>query len=282
MKIDIPILFEDQDLVVVNKPAGMVVNRARSYQGETLQDWFESTYSQAGKQAVSEWSSLLPDAFDDSYGAPTDIWQERTGMVHRLDKDTSGVLVFAKNPGSLLNLLYQFKMRKTSKKYLCLVHGGFSVKSDTIRMPLSRSSTDRQRFTVKIGGRMAVTHYEVTAYFGNIDFTKFTQLDTLTLKELRHKAAHLYQGFSVVECKIETGRTHQIRVHLASLQHPIVGDSTYTGKKRAKLDQLWCPRQFLHAAELQLQHPRTHELLTVTAPLTPDLSQVLSLLDDEH
>lgn len=279
--MNITILFEDQDLLVLNKPTGVAVNQATSYRGVSIQDWFNQTYlQQTLPPPIQEWSHLLPEEFDDSFGSPEQIWQERRGMVHRLDKDTSGVLVFAKNPGSLINLLYQFKMRKTSKKYICLVHGGFSVPEDTIRMPVGRSAYDRQKFMVKIGGRMAVTQYAVLSFFPEIHFDKFQFLPTELLKELRQKSKKLYQGFSLVECKIETGRTHQIRVHMASLQHPVVGDVTYSGKKRANLDRLWCPRQFLHAAELTLLHPRSQERLTFVAPLTTDLTKVLQLLED--
>lgn len=274
----ITVLFEDQDLVVISKPPGIVVNQADSVSRETIQDWFQE-YCQA-HPSNEDWQSLVPADFDANYGSPQDIFQQRRGLVHRLDKDTSGILVLAKNPGSLVNLLAQFKKRQTKKKYLCLTHGGFSIPEDTIKMPLGRASGDRKKFAVAISGRPAITHYKVVNSFAGLDFNHpfFEKLPQQVLKELRRRSQKIYQGFSLVECSIETGRTHQIRVHMASIKHPLVGDSTYVGRKRAKLDKIWCKRHFLHAQELTVTHPRTGKEQVFVADLSTDLKQVLELL----
>lgn len=296
-KINEPIiLFEDQDIVVINKPAGVVVNRAETTREQTLQDWFaqkiEATSDpHAGVEGSDDWSSLVPPDFDASFGSPEAIFAERLGMVHRLDKDTSGVMVWAKNPGALVHLLAQFKQRLVQKTYLCLTHGKFSLPVGSISAPLGRASQDRKIFAVQAEGRPAITDYQVLENFRGFSWELLEEVLALQpqwlqqpeklaakLKELKQKL-HLYQGFSLVECQPKTGRTHQIRVHLKHLHHPLVGDAVYVGKKRATLDALWCPRQFLHASELRLTHPRTGVELVFAAELQPDLITVLSLLE---
>jgi 23S rRNA pseudouridine1911/1915/1917 synthase len=285
--IDFEILFEDDDLVVINKPAGVVVNRAASAPVVTVQDWMDDRYQLQVKAESGEmqqdrsWWSLLPESFDPSYGEPEQVFMSRTGMVHRLDKDTSGVLILGKNPGSMLQLMSQFQERSTEKVYRCLVHGKFSQDADEIRFPIARSEFNRQRFTVTADGRPAVTEFTV------LDRYEFNQEKLITTieaaagekqaKEWQQKL-RVYEGFSLVECKPKTGRTHQIRVHMSYLQHPLVGDKLYVGKKRIKLDELWCSRQFLHAYSLTLKHPRTNEMMTFTAPLPEDLTETLSYL----
>ena len=166
------ILFEDQDILVIAKPGGMVTNRAQSVSGETLQDWFEKQQDQS---FPDDWSQLLPDDFSNEYGEPEEIYQERQGMVHRLDKDTSGVMVFAKHPGSLINLLKQFRLREVQKEYLALVHGQFRVEQGRLTAPLGRSRDNRQKFAVDIEGRKAVTEYAVEQTVDQLDFDKLTE-----------------------------------------------------------------------------------------------------------
>ena len=267
MTLNLPIIFEDQDLLVVAKPSSVVVNRAQSYPGETVQDWMKA-YLPAAAQQTDEWQSLVPADFSAEYGSPDDIFKSRVGMVHRLDKDTSGALVLAKNPGALVHLLAQFRERTVQKKYLCLVHGKFMLESGTVSLPLARRSDNRMRFGVVPEGRPAVTHYQVDQFFPTFN------PELLPASQQKQRFG-LYQGFSLVSCEPKTGRTHQIRVHMQHLQHPIVGDQLYVGKKRAKLDLLWCPRQFLHAKEIAFIHPRTNQPLTVQAPLPDDLNQAL-------
>lgn len=285
-KFNPEIILTDDDLMVISKPAGMVVNNAASAPGLTVQEWFKKQLGDSHFQAVlspdsqSDWMSMLPDDFSEEYGSATDIFQQRTGIVHRLDKDTSGALVLAKNPGSLINLMAQFKNRETSKQYQCLVHGKMTSAEDTILLPINRSTNNRLKFDVDAGGRPAETHYKVEQVF-DFDLQKFT----LRLAEQGLKIAHAEQklrtyeeGFSLLSCWPKTGRTHQIRVHLTYLNHPLVGDSKYLGKKRSKLDLAWCPRQFLHASQLEFTHPRRQEKVQVEAGLSEDLADVLQLL----
>lgn len=284
MKIEV--LYQDSDLVVISKPAGVVVNRATSAKGSTVQDWMDEQYQlseklQSGElQQDKSWWSLLPESFDASYGEPEQIFIDRSGMVHRLDKDTSGVLVLGKNPGSMLSLMSQFQARSVQKTYKCLVHGLFKQDSDIIRLPLGRSSHNRQRFAVMADGRSAETEFRVKGRY-SLNTEKVVALlqDNPQQKQLVASLSRLdTDGFSLVECRPKTGRTHQIRVHMAHLQHPLVGDRLYLGKKRIKLDEVWCPRQFLHAEAITFTHPRTNKKLTVTAALTADLSSALECL----
>lgn len=270
--MDIPIIFQDQDIVVISKPAGVVVNRATSVRGETLQDWFEEhiLQQQVGGEKVfptaESWQELVPADFDATYGTPEEIFKERSGMVHRLDKDTSGIIVFAKNPGALVHLLAQFRKREVSKKYVCLVHGKVQPERDVVRAPLGRAQgKNRKKFQVRPDGRPAETEYQVLNYWPT--FSEKAQ-QTLPKNVTTHPTYQ--QGFTLVQATPHTGRTHQIRVHFAHLGHPLVGDATYTGKKRAGVDSLWCPRHFLHASELRITHPRTELKETFQSDLSTD------------
>lgn len=265
------IIAEDQDLWVINKPPGLVVNRSKTIQEETLQDWLEEQLP----ADQTDWQELVPPDFDDQYGTPQKIFQQRLGLVHRLDRETSGVLVLAKNPGALVNLLQQFKDRSTQKHYLCLAHGNFRVPRGNIRAPIDRAHYDRQKMAVHPGGRPAVTQYQVKSYYPGL---KPSVIAKLFNKEEQRQLS-LYQGFSLVDCWPKTGRTHQIRVHLKHWRHPLVGDTKYVGRKRSRLDPIWCPRQFLHALSLTLTHPRMGKEVTYEAPLSSDLQQVLSYLE---
>lgn len=275
MNINLDILFEDDDLLAVAKPYGVVVNRSESYNFSTIQDWMADYLETHPFAAAAEnWQAMLPKDFQPVYGLPLDVFSDRIGMVHRLDKDTSGVLLLAKNPGSLINLLSQFKNRQVEKEYICLTHGKFALESGTISLPIARRNAKkndaRKKFGVASNGRPAVTHYQVEKYY--------PEFRSEMLEGSAPARIGLYQGFSLVKCQPKTGRTHQIRVHLQHLQHPIVGDQLYVGKKRAKIDALWCPRQFLHASKLTFTHPRTGEQLTIEAALPEDLSSVLRFI----
>lgn len=189
--------------MVVDKPAGMVVNRAQTTRGQlTLQDWL-----------MKEKQILI----------------DRAGIVHRLDKETSGVLVVAKSEPVMKALQEQFKRRLVKKTYWCLVHGLVVPKEGRINLPISRNPFNRQRFGVFIGGREAETDYQVLNYY------------------------HLgLEKFSLVEVKPKTGRTHQIRVHFKNLGFPLVGDEWYGGRKTSKKDRVWCPRLFLQAMAIEI------------------------------
>ena len=276
------ILYEDDDLLVINKSPDVVVNRAQTVTESTIQDWMENRLG--GVAAVDkisnnsdQWSYLVPGDFSAEFGAPSEIFRERLGVVHRLDKETSGVLLLAKNPGALVHLLHQFKTRQVTKTYLCLTHGKFKVTADTISAPLGRASQNRLQYAVRPEGREAVTEYEVQDFYPHLELEKLQALPQAKGENVR-KRVQIYQGFSLVRCWPKTGRTHQIRVHMAHVQHPLVGDATYAGKKRQSLDTIWCDRHFLHAETLQFTHPRTGEQLTITAPLTEDLQKALQFL----
>ena len=185
----------------------------------------------------------------------------RPGIVHRLDKATSGLLVVAKNDEAHRRLASQFVRRQVKKKYIALVHGWLKLDRGTISSSISRDRVRRTRMTTKgSGGREAITHYQVER-----------RLDSP------------YGKFTLLEIQIDTGRTHQIRVHLASLRHPVVGDTPYgapreiAAKPTARLP-LSLARNFLHAAALQFQHPRSGEPLSFTAPLPAELKDFLQQL----
>jgi 23S rRNA pseudouridine1911/1915/1917 synthase len=282
--LSIPLLFEDQDLAVVVKPSGVVVNNADTVSEPTLQDWWQEHLRKQSTENTQDWQKLVSSDFSDEYGSPENIFAERGGIVHRLDKETSGVMILAKNPGSLVNLLRQFRLREVQKKYVCLVHGKFQILEDVLQLPLSRSSLNRTKFQVQPTGRPAETQYQVQKTYTSLDAGQVvaalpsgakTQPE---FRNLRKKIMNTYQGFSLVYCWPKTGRTHQIRVHMSHIKHPIVSDLTYLGKKRSTLDTIWCPRLFLHAAELHVTHPRTGEKLSFTAELTEDLQKTLELL----
>ena len=272
------ILYEDQDIACINKPAGIVVNRAATVKEETVQDFWQAR--QGAQDFISDWQTLIPSDFQEDFGDPMAIWQERGGIVHRLDKDTSGVLLLAKNPGALLNLLAQFKQRQTQKVYQALVHGVPKLASGQIEASMARSRHNRLKFAIDQEGRPAVTSYQIKDIYPNL---RTEMLDDLSLRAHlpRKKIGHVYQaGFALLELQPKTGRTHQLRVHMSAMQHPIVGDAIYAGKKRARLDSLWCKRQFLHAWQLTFTNPRSQVQQTVEAPLAGDLQQ--SLLALQH
>jgi 23S rRNA pseudouridine1911/1915/1917 synthase len=258
------ILYEDEDIIVLNKPAGWVVNRAATYTDVTIQDWME-TKLKGSTLKVKSGGGVTQDE-DNEYGTPEEIFALRTGIVHRLDKDTSGTLLLAKNPVALAELMRQFRERETEKAYVALVHGKLIPSSGTIRLPMDRSFTERKKFSIQPGGRMSETEYKLLEHYPGLP------------KGISPKKGKSYQGFSLVELTPKTGRTHQIRVHMSAIKHPLVGDSMYAGKKRIALDNEWCPRQFLHAKKLCFTHPTSQERVCFESPLASDLSQVLESL----
>ena len=220
---DIPlaILYEDADLIVLNKPAGLVVHPAPGHAADTL-------------------VNALLHHCGDLQGIGGEL---RPGIVHRLDKDTSGVLVVAKNEAAVAALVAQFSSHSVRKEYLALVWGALKKPSGTVELPVGRHPVHRQKMAVTEKGRAAVTHYET-----------FAAGPLATLLRVR----------------IETGRTHQIRVHLAHLGHPVVGDSTYGRARQGLPADLSIPRQMLHAHVLEIAHPRDGRPLAFTAPLPAD------------
>ena len=236
---DIPldIVYEDDELIVVNKPAGLVVHPAAGISAGTLANALAYHFHQLSTRG----------------GAV------RPGIVHRLDKDTSGLIVVAKSEAAHENLADQFRAREVFKSYVALAHGRVEQESGRIEEPIARDPRNRTRMSVVRGGRPALTLYRVRRRY-----TRFTLLDV----------------------EIKTGRTHQIRVHLQWLKHPVVGDVVYGGGRdktvpdaqlRARINAL--NRQFLHAEQLAFRHPRTNEMLHLTTPLPPPLAKFLEDLE---
>lgn len=282
------IIFEDKYLLAINKPPRIVVNKAKTVSDDTIQSWFVNWFGgekQLEKLCANEsvWQHLINEDFSDKYGTPSEIFIQRQGIVHRLDKDTSGVLLLAKDPGTLVNLLKQFKERKISKKYLCLVHGKMRVESSVIRVPIARSTTDRHKFRADIDGKSSSTHYRVLRHYSPHDYSSIFQLDEgLTVAKFKKKLISYQQGFSLVECMPKTGRTHQIRVHMSHMGHPIVSDSVYGGEKRSSLDKLWCSRQFLHSSAISFLHPVSGEKMVIKADLFDDLQKIIDIFEKNN
>ncbi|OGY18303.1 MAG: hypothetical protein A2900_04570 [Candidatus Chisholmbacteria bacterium RIFCSPLOWO2_01_FULL_50_28] len=243
------VVYEDEVLCVINKPAGMVVNRSSTAPEETVQDWVEARPFFSSQKT--------------GYTPPNTYFSDRSGIVHRLDKETSGVLVVAKTPEAFSGLLAQFRERKVTKTYLALVHGMLEPKVGDVRLPLARNPRDRKRFAVSAFGKLSHTAWKVVRVYHEC-----------VKPGVRTKG---YQGFSLVEVEPQTGRTHQIRVHFSHLGHPVVSDQRYAGR-RAREDSLWCPRQFLHAFRISFFHPVRGVRLEFEAELPADLKTALTLL----
>ncbi|MDO8503413.1 MAG: RluA family pseudouridine synthase [bacterium] len=264
------VLYEDLSLLVINKPSGMVVNRAESVKGETLQDWVESYLKlevgsenvdkemRGGKSHFTPQSEAIP-ASHVSHLTSSEDFISRSGVVHRIDKETSGVLIIAKTPEAFEELQRQFKEREVEKTYVALVHGRVSPEEGIINAPVGRLPWNRERFGVFPGGREAETKYQVVRYY---------------------PASHISPStsYSLVEFYPKTGRTHQIRVHAKSIGHVIVSDIFYAGRKTSRRDRTWCPRLFLHASLITFTHPDVGKRMKVEAPLPQDLQSALDAL----
>lgn len=232
----------------------MVVNRAESVVGETVQDWVEKNVKiHPQRDTVLSKSEFASARIGFDIGRLG--FYQRNGIVHRIDKETSGVLLVAKTPEAFAELQRQFKGREVKKTYLALVHGRMELASGVINAPVGRLPWNRERFGVLPGGRGAVTSYKA-------------------IKLLSYEA----DDYSLVEFYPKTGRTHQIRVHAKYLHHPLVGDSFYAGRKTARRDRQWCPRLFLHAAKISFTHPVTRERVVVESSLPSDLAGALNTL----
>jgi len=252
-EIALDIVFEDDDLAIVNKPAGMMVHAGA---GATDDARNRGTLVNALLHHFKKLSAVGGDL--------------RPGIVHRLDRATSGLMVVAKNDESHQRLAKQFSSREVHKTYLALVHGWPKQDRGTIQSAISRHSQRRTRMTTKgFGGRDAVTHYTV-----------LRKLDAP------------YGKFALVEVKIETGRTHQIRVHMSSIGHPVVGDALYgaPGELKSQSNKRRDPgmpatlalaRNFLHSATLEFIHPRTKEPLKFSRPLPKELENLLESLEND-
>jgi 23S rRNA pseudouridine1911/1915/1917 synthase len=253
--IPLDIVYEDDDLAIINKAAGMMVHAgagAIDPNGEDRRN-----------------RGTLVNALLHHFSTLSAVGGElRPGIVHRLDKETSGLIVVAKNDDAHRKLAAQFAQREVKKTYIALVHGWPKQERGTINAPISRDPVRRIRMTTHTrgtGGRDAVSHYSVVR-----------RLETA------------YGKFTLVEVKIDTGRTHQIRVHMASLGHPVVGDVLYGAPREMRARRgratdegaaISLPRNFLHAAQLELTHPRTGEKISLDSPLPPELHAFLATLE---
>lgn len=225
--IPLDIVYEDGDMLVVNKPQGMVVHPA------------------AGNYTGTLVNALLAYCGDSLSGING---ERRPGILHRIDKDTSGLLLVAKNDMAHQGLAAQIKAHSLTRAYLALVHGGFRTDSGTVDLPIGRHPADRKKMAVTYrNAREAVTHYRVLERFG---------------------------GYTLLECVLETGRTHQIRVHMAKLGHPIAGDPVYGVKK----EPFSTNGQLLHAYKVGFIHPRTGAYLEFTSPLPDYYEKILKNL----
>lgn len=248
---ELVVLYEDTDLLVINKQAGITVNRSQTTMGEkTVQDLVEEYLKIGGIVAKNEDSEGDEEVVSDFKG--------RSGIVHRIDKETSGILLIAKNEKAFVNLQSQFKQREVHKTYLALAHGRVAPEKGEINVPVGRLPWNRRQFGVVAGGRESITFYEVMDYYRTNDKKR----DLVTM----------------VKLKPITGRTHQIRVHLQYLGYPIFSDFLYAGRKTQREDRKLLERVFLHAAEISFLHPGTSVRMELIAPLPPELESVMDHL----
>jgi 23S rRNA pseudouridine1911/1915/1917 synthase len=222
-EIPLDIIYEDSDIIVVNKPKGMVVHPANGNPDGTL---------------VNAILSICKNSLSGIGG------ELRPGIVHRLDKDTSGLIIVAKNDKAHINMSEQIKERNVKKTYIALVRGNVPEEEATINMPIGRSTKDRKKMAVTKNGKQAITHFKV-------------------LKR--------YSKYTLLEIKIETGRTHQIRVHMAEIGYPVVGDAVYSNGK----NEFGIEGQMLHAYKLEFMHPITNKHMELTAPLPQYFEKIL-------
>lgn len=252
----ISVLFEDDAFLAIHKPPFVVVNRAQSVQGQTVQDWVEEHYPTIKQQIdIIKQSETKNTVESNGVYNIEEEFASRSGIVHRIDKETSGILLIAKHPHAFGLLKTQFLERTISKTYIAFVHGKLDASTGEISAPVGRLPWNREHFGVLPEGREAVTSYEVIGVYK------------------REK-----EYYSLVKVFPKTGRTHQIRVHFKYINHPLVADMLYAGRKTNRQDRSFAPRVMLHAASLTLMHPITGMPLTIDAPVPDDFSAVLSNL----
>ena len=229
-EIPIEVVYEDSDIIVVNKPKGLVVHPANGNWDGTL---------------VNAVMAICKDSLSGIGG------EVRPGIVHRLDKDTSGLLIIAKNDKAHINMSNEIKNREVKKVYIALVRGIVAENEATINMPIGRSNKDRKKMAVVKNGKEAITHFKVIKRFDK---------------------------YTLLEVKIDTGRTHQIRVHLSEIGHPVVGDEIYSNGK----NEFGVHGQLLHAKSLDFKHPITGKDMHLEAELPVEFKNVLKKLEEER
>lgn len=253
---ELSIVYQDKYLLVIDKPSGLIVNKAESVSGTTLQDLLSAYLN-------------LPVG-DLGIGG-------RAGIVHRLDRETSGLIICAKTQKAFENLQKQFKERQVEKEYLALCHGRLE-KAGVISGQLGRHPKNLGKFAVLSVGREAETKYQTLKHLRMRDKEIERLVENLHAKNLDYYKQ--FAHFSYLHIFPKTGRTHQIRVHLKSLQRPLVSDRLYLGKRLYQFDILWCPRLFLHAARLKFSHPVLRKTLELTSDLPNDLEKALNKLEE--
>lgn len=231
-EIPIEVIYEDDDILVVNKPKGLVVHPANGNPDGTL---------------VNAIMAICKDSLSGIGG------ELRPGIVHRLDKDTSGLLIVAKNDKAHINMSEQIKDRKVKKTYIALVRGTIAENEATINMPIGRSTKDRKKMAVNKNGKEAITHFKV--------------LDRYTTSKA---------SYCLLEVKIDTGRTHQIRVHMAEIGHPVIGDMVYSNGK----NEFGIEGQCLHAKRLEFNHPINEKEMKLEAPMPEYFENIIKELEN--
>lgn len=231
-EIPIDIIYEDNDIIVVNKPKGLVVHPANGNPDGTL---------------VNAIMAICKDSLSGIGG------EIRPGIVHRLDKDTSGLLIVAKNDVAHIKMSDQIKNRQVKKTYIALVRGLVPENEATIKMPIGRSTKDRKKMAVTKNGKEAITHFKVLGRYTTNN-----------------------GSYTLLEIKIDTGRTHQIRVHMAEIGYPVIGDTVYSnGKNEFKVEG-----QCLHAKKLQFKHPTIGKEMNIEAPLPKYFKEIMGILEN--
>ena len=226
-EIPLDIIYEDNDIIVINKPKGLVVHPGNGNPDHTLVN------------------AVMAKCKGSLSGIGGKI---RPGIVHRLDKDTSGLIIVAKNDKAHIGLSEQLKNKEIKKTYIALVRGNIQENEATIQMPIGRSTKDRKKMAVTKKGKEAITHFKVLKRYGK---------------------------YTLLEVKIETGRTHQIRVHMAEIGHPVVGDMVYSNGK----NEFGIEGQMLHAKQLEFKHPITQKEIKLIAPLPKYFEEILGQLE---
>lgn len=253
MQNNFKIVFEDDWILVVDKPGGLVVNRSDTNKEGTLQD------------ELGEYLKVKGLGIGD-----------RAGIVHRLDRETSGLLVVAKTESVFLNLQTQFKNREVSKKYVAMVHGNVVQNEGVVDTPIMRIGKFGKFGVSHLRqiGREATTGFKVVSRY-ELPSDYFIVLGAnLSKPRLNYLKVHA-KNYTLLSVFPKTGRTHQIRVHLKSIGNPIVSDLIYSPAKLLKFDLGWCPRLFLHAAEIQFTHPKTKKIVDFKADLPKDLKDAI-------
>lgn len=246
---EINIVYEDEGILILDKPAGLVVNRSETLKEGTLQDQLGDYFSLGKSLGIGD----------------------RAGIVHRLDRETSGLMVVAKTEKAFSNMQAQFKSREVQKEYIALVHG--HLKEDVvINAPIGRVGSFG-KFGVVYGGREAMTDLELIKRYQLKELDSI-ELDQWSKPRLRYIKNH-GQFYSLVSAFPKTGRTHQIRVHLKHIGHPVVTDLIYGPSKLLKFDLMWCPRLFLHAKTIEFTHPVTGKRVFFDSDLPKDLKDAM-------